>query len=103
MSFGGLFIQAIGFENDHVKHDGEGFHYHHAHAAVVITFEAKGCVARCPKRLQDEDHTYISGSMDKGDNDVIKMPCTTSAENNWIYLNFQKLYEVYVPTNQATR
>jgi hypothetical protein len=28
-------------------------------------FEAKGCVTWCPKRLQDEDHTYISGSMDK--------------------------------------
>jgi hypothetical protein len=37
-----------------------------------------------PKRLQDEDHMYISGLMDKKDNDVIKMPCTTSAENNWI-------------------
>jgi hypothetical protein len=81
MSFGGLFVQAIGFRNDHVKHNGEGFHYH----------------------LQDEDHAYISGSMDKKDNNVIKMPCTTSAENNWIYLNFQKLHEVYVPTNQAAR
>jgi hypothetical protein len=39
--------------------------------------------------------------MDKKDNDVIKMPCTTSAENNWICLNFQKLHEVYIPTNQA--
>jgi hypothetical protein len=28
-------------------------------------FEAKGCVAWCPKRLQDENHTYISGSMDE--------------------------------------
>jgi hypothetical protein len=28
MYFGGLFVQAIGFGNDHVKHDGEGFHYH---------------------------------------------------------------------------
>jgi hypothetical protein len=60
-------------------------------------------VAWCPKRLQDEDHTYISGSMDKKDNDVIKMPCTTSAENNWIYLNFQNLYEVYVLMSQAAR
>jgi hypothetical protein len=48
-----------------VKHDGEGFHYHHAHAAMVIIFEAKGCVTWCPKRFQDEDHTYISGSMDE--------------------------------------
>jgi hypothetical protein len=32
---------------------------------MVMTFEAKGCVAWCPKRLQDEDHTYISGSMDE--------------------------------------
>jgi hypothetical protein len=45
---------------------------------MVMTFEAKGCVTWCPKRLQDEDHTYISGSMDKKDNDVIKMSCTTS-------------------------
>jgi hypothetical protein len=28
-------------------------------------FEAKGYVTWCPKRLQDEDHTYISGSMDE--------------------------------------
>jgi hypothetical protein len=93
ISFGGLYVRAIGFGNDHVKHDGEGFHYHHTHAVMVMIFEAKGCVAWCLKRLQ-EDHTYISGSMDKKDNDVIKMPCTTSAENNWIYLNFQKLHEV---------
>jgi hypothetical protein len=66
MSFGGLFVRAIGFGNDHVKHDGEGFHYCHAHAAMVMIFEAKGCVAWFPKRLQDEDHTYISGSMDEG-------------------------------------
>jgi hypothetical protein len=65
MSFGGLFVQAIGFGNDHVKHDGEGFHYHNAHAVMVMIFEAKGCVARCPKRLQDEDHTYIFGSMEE--------------------------------------
>jgi hypothetical protein len=65
MSFGGLFVQATGFGNDHVKHDGEGFHYHHAHAAMVMIFEAKGCMTWCPKRLQDEDHTYISGSMDE--------------------------------------
>jgi hypothetical protein len=101
MSFGGLFVQAIGFGNNHVKHNGERFHYRHAHAAMIMIFEAKGCMAWCPKRLQDEDHTNISGSMDKKDNDVIEMPCTTSAENNWIYLNFQKLHEVYVPTNQV--
>jgi hypothetical protein len=60
-----MFVQAIGFRNDHVKHDGEGFNYHHAHAAMVMIFEAKGCVTWCPKRLQNEDHTYISGSMDE--------------------------------------
>jgi hypothetical protein len=65
ISFGGLFVQAIGFGNDHVKHDGEGFHYHQYHAAMVVSFEAKGCVAWCPNKLQDEDHTYISGSMDE--------------------------------------
>jgi hypothetical protein len=65
MSFGGLFVQAIGFGNDHVKHDGEGSQYHHAHSAMVMIFEAKGFVTWCPKRLQDEDHTHISGSMDK--------------------------------------
>jgi hypothetical protein len=46
-------------------HDGEGLHYHHAHAAMVMIFEAKGCVTWCPKRLQDEDHTYISRSIDE--------------------------------------
>jgi hypothetical protein len=101
MPFGGLFVQAIGFGDDHVKHDGEGFHYHHAHAAMLMIFEAKGCATWCSKRLKDEDHTYIAGSMDKKDNDVIKMPCTTSAENSWTYLDFQKLHEVYNPTNQA--
>jgi hypothetical protein len=65
ISFGGLYVQAIGFGNDLVKHDGEGFHYHHAHASMVIILEAKGCVAWCLKRLQDEDHAYISGSMDE--------------------------------------
>jgi hypothetical protein len=65
ISFGGLYVQAIGFGNTHVKHDGEGLHFHHARAAKVIIFEAKGCVTWCPKRLQDKDHTYISGSMDE--------------------------------------
>jgi hypothetical protein len=65
ISFGGLFVQAIGFRNDHVKRDREGFHYHNAHAVMVIIFEAKGCMAWCPKRLQDEDHMYISGSIDE--------------------------------------
>ena len=55
MSFGGLFVRAIGFGNDHVKQDGEEFHNHHAHAAMVMIFEAKGCVAWCPKKLQDKD------------------------------------------------
>jgi hypothetical protein len=32
---------------------------------MVIIFEAKGCVTWFPKRLQDEDHTHISGSMDE--------------------------------------
>jgi hypothetical protein len=41
ISFGGLYVQAIGFGNDLVKRDGEGFHYHHAHAAMVMIFEAK--------------------------------------------------------------
>jgi hypothetical protein len=65
MSFGGLFVQAIGFGNNHVKRDGEGFYYHQYHAAIVVIFEAKECVAWCPKKLQDEDQTYISGSMDE--------------------------------------
>jgi hypothetical protein len=70
---------------------------------MVMISEAQGYVAWCPKRLRDEYHTYISGLMDKTDNDVIKMPCTISELNNWIYLNFQKLQEVYVPMNQAVR
>jgi hypothetical protein len=65
MSFGGLFVQAISFGSDHAKNDGEGFNYHQYHAAMVMIFEVKGCAAWCPKRLQDEDHTYISGSMDE--------------------------------------
>jgi hypothetical protein len=60
-----MFVQAIGFGNDNVKHDGEGFHYHHSHEAMVMIFEAKGCVTWCPKRLQDEDHTHIFGSIDE--------------------------------------
>jgi hypothetical protein len=51
MSFEGLFVQATGFGNDHVKHDGEGFYYRHAHAVMVMIFEAKGCMTWCPKRL----------------------------------------------------
>jgi hypothetical protein len=66
MSFGGLFVQAIGFENDHVRRHGEGFHYHQSHAAMVMIYlKPRGCVTWCPKRLQDKDHTYISGSMDE--------------------------------------
>jgi hypothetical protein len=49
ISFGGLYVRAIAFRNDHVKHDGEGFHYRHAHAAMVMIFEAKACVAWCLK------------------------------------------------------
>jgi hypothetical protein len=90
ISFGGLYVRAIGFGNDHVKHDGEGFHYHCAPAATVMTFEAKGCVTWCPKRLQDEDHTYISGSMDKKDNDVIKMSCTTSKKKQLDMFEFSE-------------
>jgi hypothetical protein len=41
--------------------------------------------------------------MDKKDNDVITIFAWAWAENNYIYLDFQKLHEVYVPTNQATR
>jgi hypothetical protein len=41
ISFGGLYVPAIGFGNDHVKNDGEGLRYRHAHAAMVMTFEAK--------------------------------------------------------------
>jgi hypothetical protein len=52
MSFGGLFVRATGFGNDHTKKDGEGFHNHHGHAAMVMIFEAKKCVAWCPKRLK---------------------------------------------------
>jgi hypothetical protein len=70
---------------------------------MVMIFESKWCMTWCPKRLQDEDHTYISRSMDKKDNDVIKMPCKNSAENNWICLNFQKIHELYVPMNQVAR
>jgi hypothetical protein len=65
ISFGGLYVRAIGFGNNRTKHNAEGFHYHHAHAAMLMTFEDKGCVAWCPNRLQDKDHAYISGSMDE--------------------------------------
>jgi hypothetical protein len=41
MSFGGLFVQVVGFGNYHVKHDGEGIRYRHDHAAMVMIFEAK--------------------------------------------------------------
>jgi hypothetical protein len=67
--FGGLYVQAIGFGNDHVKHNVEGCHYHHADAAMVMTFDANGCVTWCPKILPDKGHTYISGLM----NDRITM------------------------------
>jgi hypothetical protein len=53
MSFGGLFVQAIGFGNDHVKRDVEGFHYRHAHAAMVTIFEAKGCMTWTHGALKD--------------------------------------------------
>jgi hypothetical protein len=60
-----LYVQAIGLGNDHVKRDGEGFHYYYAHAAIVMIFEANGCMAWRPKILQDKYHTYISRSMDE--------------------------------------
>jgi hypothetical protein len=102
MSFGGLFVQAIGFGNDHVKHDGEGFHYQHAHAAMVMIFEAKGCATWCPKRLQDEDHTYISGSMDE--RIMMSSRCLHEPQQKTIrYIWIFRSYEVYVPTNQAVR
>jgi hypothetical protein len=41
ISFEGLYVPAIGFGNDHVKNDGEVFHYHYAHAAMIMIFEAK--------------------------------------------------------------
>jgi hypothetical protein len=62
ISFGGFYVQAIGFGNDHVKNDVEGFHYHHAHAAMVMIFEGKGCATLCPKRLQVEDKTIMMSS-----------------------------------------
>jgi hypothetical protein len=72
MSFGGLFVRAIGFGNDHVQQDGEGFHNHHAHSAMVMIFEAKGCVTWCPNGLQDKDHTHLRIDGRK-DNDDITM------------------------------
>jgi hypothetical protein len=99
MAFGGLFVRAIGFKNNHVKHDGEGSHFHHAHTTMVTIFETKGCVTWCPKRLQEK----VTRTSPDRDNDVIKMFFTTSAENNWIYLHFQKPHEDYIPTNQASR
>jgi hypothetical protein len=41
ISFGGLFVQAIDFGNDHVKHDGEGFYYHHVHAEMVMILKPR--------------------------------------------------------------
>jgi hypothetical protein len=31
----------MGFRNDHVKHDGEGFHHRHAHAAMVMILKPR--------------------------------------------------------------
>jgi hypothetical protein len=57
MSFGGLFVQAIGFGNNHVKCGGEGFHYHHAHAAMVMSFEAKDARHGALKDKMKTTHT----------------------------------------------
>jgi hypothetical protein len=70
---------------------------------MVMIFEAEGCVTWCPKRLQDEDHTYISGSIDKRIMMSSRCFAQPQKNNNKIYLDFQKLHEVYVPTNQAAR
>jgi hypothetical protein len=32
---------------------------------MAMIFEAKGCVAWCPRWLEDKDHTYIFGSMNE--------------------------------------
>jgi hypothetical protein len=48
ISFGGLFVQAIGFGNDHVKRDGEGFHYHQYHAVMVLIFLSQGMPGMVP-------------------------------------------------------
>jgi hypothetical protein len=78
------------------------FHYHHDHAVMVMSFEAKGCVTWCPERLQDKDHTYISGSMD--DRITMSSRCLHELRRkNGIYWDFQKPHEVYVPMNQAAR
>jgi hypothetical protein len=60
---------------------------------MVMIFEAKGCVAWCPKktsRWRPHVHLQIDG---RKDNDVIKMPCTTSVEkigNIWIFRSYMK-------------
>jgi hypothetical protein len=82
MSFEGLFVQTIGFGNDHVKHDGEGLHYHQYHAGMVMIFEAKGCAIWCPKRLQDEHHTYIFGLID--DRTMMTSRCLAQPEHKTI-------------------
>jgi hypothetical protein len=48
MTFGGLFVQVIGFGNDHVKRDGEGFHYHQYHAAMVMIFLSQAMCGMVP-------------------------------------------------------
>jgi hypothetical protein len=48
MTFGGLFVQVIGFGNDHVKRDGEGFHYHQYHAAMVMISLSQGMCGMVP-------------------------------------------------------
>jgi hypothetical protein len=93
ISFGGLYVQAIGFGNDLVKRDEEGFHYHHAHAVMVMIFEGKGCMAWCLKRLQDEDHMYISGSMEERimmSSQFSHEPRQKTTRYIWIFRSFMK-------------
>jgi hypothetical protein len=90
MSFGGLLVRVIGFRNDHVKRDGEGFNYHQAHAAMVMILMPRDVWHGALKDFKIHIHLRIDGK----DNDVIMMFASASTENNYIYLDFQNPHEV---------
>jgi hypothetical protein len=111
MFCGGLFVQAIGVGSNHVAREApvtlakaimkKTHHCHHATRWSSNGDDLKTKETRCnaPKTTRSRSSTYRINSQE------VSVPinfCTTSRENNMIYLDIYKPHEVTLPMNQES-
>jgi hypothetical protein len=111
MFCGGLFVHAIGVGSNHVVREApvtlakeKSWRRHTiaimllAGPAMVRTYQRRCDVT--PRRRQDQGRQHIQINSQE-----VSVPinlCTTSRENNRIYLDIYKPHEVRLPTNQES-